>query len=91
MELFSADDVNANRFKCVSTGVFAGDTVVKNLPSNAGDSGSVTWSENQGPTRGRATKPTCSRACAPQPEKPPSVAKTRKRLHATMKTQSSQK
>ena len=24
MELFSADDVNANRFKCVFTGVFAG-------------------------------------------------------------------
>ena len=46
MELFSADDVNANRFKSVSTGVFAGDTVVQNLPSNAGDSGSVPWSGN---------------------------------------------
>ena len=39
MELFSADDVNANRFKCVFTGVFVGGPVVKNLPSNAGDSG----------------------------------------------------
>ena len=46
MELFSADDVNANRFKCVFTGVFAGGPVVKNLPSNAGDSGSIPWSGN---------------------------------------------
>lgn len=59
---------------------FSGGSVVKNLPSNAGDGGLTGWGIEIPHTtvklswRPTATEPTCSRACVPQ-EKPTEFSK----------------